>query len=59
MDNPEHRKSIPKPVYIVDGSRTPFLKAKGKPGEFAAVDLALGCARPLLDRQPFSPEQLD
>ena len=59
MDNPEQRKSIPKPVYIVDGSRTPFLKAKGKPGEFAAVDLALGCARPLLARQPFSAEQLD
>ena len=59
MDNPEQRKSIPKPVYIVDGSRTPFLKAKGKPGEFSAVDLALGCARPLLARQPFSPDQLD
>ena len=59
MENPEQRKSIPKPVYIVDGSRTPFLKAKGKPGEFAAVDLALGCARPLLARQPFSPDQLD
>ena len=59
MGNPQHKKSIPKPVYIVDGSRTPFLKAKGKPGDFAAVDLALGCARPLLARQPFSPEQLD
>ena len=59
MDNPEQRKSLPKPVYIVDGSRTPFLKAKGKPGDFAAVDLALGCARPLLARQPFSAEQLD
>lgn len=59
MDNPALQKSIPKPVYIVDGSRTPFLKAKGKPGEFAAVDLALGCARPLLARQPFSADQLD
>ena len=59
MDSPEQRKSLPKPVYIVDGSRTPFLKAKGKPGDFAAVDLALGCARPLLARQPFSAEQLD
>lgn len=59
MDNPTLNKSIPKPVYIVDGSRTPFLKAKGKPGEFAAVDLALGCARPLLARQPFSADQLD
>lgn len=59
MDKPEQNKSIPKPVYIVDGSRTPFLKAKGKPGEFAAVDLALGCAKPLLARQPFSAEELD
>jgi acetyl-CoA C-acetyltransferase len=59
MDNPVLRKSIPKPVYIVDGSRTPFLKAKGKPGEFAAVDLALGCSRSLLARQPFTAEQLD
>ena len=33
-------------VFIVDGSRTPFLKAKGKPGPFAAAELALGCARP-------------
>lgn len=59
MDKPEQNKSIPKPVYIVDGSRTPFLKAKGKPGEFAAVDLALGCAKPLLARQPFSAKELD
>lgn len=59
MDKPEDKISLPNPVYIVDGSRTPFLKAKGKPGNFAAVDLALGCARPLLARQPFSAEQLD
>lgn len=52
-------QNFPKPVYIVDGSRTPFLKARGKPGPFAAIDLALGCARPLLARQPFSPEELD
>lgn len=59
MDNPKLNKSLPKPVYIVDGSRTPFLKAKGKPGQFAAVDLALGCARPLLARQKFDASQLD
>lgn len=59
MDNPELNKSIPQPVYIVDGSRTPFLKAKGKPGNFAAVDLALGCARPLLARQTFDAKQID
>ncbi|MDQ1363021.1 MAG: acetyl-CoA C-acetyltransferase [Pseudomonadota bacterium] len=37
-------------VFIVDGSRTPFLKARGKPGAFSASDLAMGAARPLLLR---------
>ncbi|MCU7796175.1 MAG: acetyl-CoA C-acetyltransferase [Candidatus Thiodiazotropha sp. (ex Myrtea spinifera)] len=46
-------------VYVVDGSRTPFLKALGKPGDFRASDLAVGAGRPLLLRQPFGPEQLD
>ena len=48
-----------RPVYIVDGSRTPFLKAKGKPGPFKAADLAVGCTRPLLARQPFEPDKFD
>ncbi len=47
------------PVYIVDGLRTPFLKAKGGPGPFAAADLAIGAGRALLARQPFEPSQLD
>lgn len=47
-----------RPVYIVDGSRTPFLKA-GAPGPFAAADLALQAGRPLLSRQPFEANQLD
>ncbi len=46
-------------VYIIDGSRTPFLKAQGRPGPFQASDLALACAKPLLLRQPFDPEELD
>ena len=46
-------------VYIVDGSRTPQLKAKGKPGPFSAASLALSCSRPLLARQPFEPSDLD
>jgi acetyl-CoA C-acetyltransferase len=46
-------------VYVVDGSRTPFLKVQGKPGPFHASDLALAAGRPLLLRQPFAPEQLD
>ena len=45
-------------VYIVDGSRTPFVKAAGKPNPSAAVDLAVACAKPLLARQPFEPSDL-
>lgn len=46
-------------VYIVDGARTPQLKARGKQGPFAAADLALGCAKPLLARQTFLPTAID
>ena len=46
-------------VYIVDGARTPFLKAKGKTGPFSASDLAVNAARELLDRQPFSPKEIN
>ncbi len=40
-----------RPVFIVDGARTPFLKVRGKPGPFSPVDLAVQCGRPLLQRQ--------
>ncbi len=46
-------------VYIIDGARTPQLKARGKPGPFPAADLAVGCARPLLARQAFAPTDID
>ena len=48
-----------RPVYIVDGARTPFLKARGRPGPFSASDLAVAAGRALLARQPIAPEQLD
>src|SRR3954465_6814168 len=48
-----------RPVYITDGSRTPFIKARGKPGPFTPVDLAVQCGRPLLLRQPFAPDAFD
>lgn len=48
-----------RPVYIVDGSRTPFLKAQGGPGPFTPVDLAVQAGRPLLARQPFAPTAFD
>ncbi len=46
-------------VYLVDGARTPFLKARGKPGAFHASDLAVAAGRALLIRQPFAASQLD
>jgi acetyl-CoA C-acetyltransferase len=45
-------------VYVVDGCRTPFLKAKGL-GAFTASDLAVAAGKPLLNRQPFSATDLD
>jgi acetyl-CoA C-acetyltransferase len=48
-----------KPVCIVDGARTPFLKARNRPGPFTASDLAVAAGRALLVRQPFAPDELD
>src|SRR5690606_9911910 len=47
------------PVYIVDGARSPFLKARNAPGPFSASDLAVQTGRELLLRQPFNPTDLD
>jgi acetyl-CoA C-acetyltransferase len=46
-------------VYIVDGSRSPFLKARGIPGPFTASDLAVNSGRQLLARQSFAPQEFD
>lgn len=48
-----------KPIYIIDGARTPFLKAQKGPGPFAASDLATQAGRALLLRQSFEPSDLD
>ncbi len=48
-----------RPVYIIDGARTPFLKAKNRPGPFSAGDLATQAGRALLVRQKFAPADLD
>ena len=48
-----------KPVYVVDGARTPFLKARGQRGAFSAADLAVSAGRDLLSRLPFSPKLID
>jgi acetyl-CoA C-acetyltransferase len=46
-------------IYIIDGARTPFLKARNRPGPFAASDLATAAGRALLTRAPFEPGDLD
>ena len=48
-----------RPVFVVDGSRTPYIKARGKPGPFSASDLAVAAGRPLLARQPFAASDFD
>ncbi|MGE5471021.1 MAG: acetyl-CoA C-acetyltransferase [Bacteroidota bacterium] len=48
-----------KSIYVVDGARSPFLKAQKGPGLFAASDLATQAGRALLLRQPFLPSDLD
>lgn len=45
-------------VYVVDGNRTPFLKAKGV-GPFSGSDLAVAAGAALLNRQPFAPSEID
>jgi acetyl-CoA C-acetyltransferase len=46
-------------VHVIDGARTPFLKARGRLGPFSGSDLAVGCGRALLARQKFSPTDFD
>src|SRR5436309_12798956 len=47
------------PIFVLDGARTPFLKARNRPGPFSASDLAVQAGRALLKRMPFSPAELD
>jgi acetyl-CoA C-acetyltransferase len=49
---------LAKPIYVIDGARTPFLKAKNRPGPFSAGDLATQAGRVLLTRQNFAPQDL-
>ena len=46
-------------VYVVDGARTPFLRAQSRLGPFTGSDLAVNAGRPLLLRQPFGAEAFD
>ena len=46
-------------VHVVDGARTPFLKAKTGLGPFTGADLAVHAGRTLLMRQPFPADAFD
>lgn len=48
-----------KPVYIVDGLRSPILKARGRPGLFTASNLAVAVSRSLLNRHSQLAEAID
>ena len=49
----------PRNVFVIDGARTPYIRALGIPGPFTASDLAVQSGRALLLRQPFTPDSLD
>lgn len=53
------KNNLQRDVYIVDGARTPFLKARGKPGKLSASDLAINVGRELLARQPIQASDID
>lgn len=46
-------------VYIVDGLRTPYLRALGKPNPLSASDLAVQASRALLLKQGIAAKLLD
>lgn len=52
----EKRKTA---VYVVDGSRTPFMKMRLTPGSWSAGELAVQTGKELLLRQNFSRELID
>lgn len=51
--------ALREPIYVVDGARTPFLKAKSAPGPFSASDLAVAAGRAVLARVPVAATDLD
>lgn len=48
-----------RPIYVVAGNRTPFLKARNKPGSFTASDLAVQACRTLLTHLPCSLDEIE
>lgn len=57
-ESPIESKTLLRPVYIIDGARTPFLKARGVRSPFSASDLAVQCGRALLSKHSFNPTEI-
>ena len=55
----KNKQNYQRDVFIVDGNRSPNLKARGKTGPFSASDMAVMTGRELLARQPFEPTDLN
>ena len=47
------------PVYVIDGLRSPILKARGRPGLFTASDMSVAVGRTLLNRHPDTANNID
>lgn len=50
---------LAKPVYLIDGARTPILKARGQAGPFASADLATLAGRHLLMKTGIDLSEID
>ena len=48
-----------KDVYVIDGLRSPILKARGRPGPFTASDMAVAIGRTILNRQHGCSQNID
>ncbi|HFD12967.1 MAG TPA: acetyl-CoA C-acetyltransferase [Crenotrichaceae bacterium] len=59
MKKSQHISMQGKIVYVVDGSRTPYLKATKPTLAFKAAELAVQAGQALLSRQPFAADTLD
>ena len=54
-----NKPSYERPVYVVDGARSPFLKARLGPGPLRASDLTVQVGQALLARHPAVLAALD
>ena len=59
LDRPTSSQAPLSSVFVVDGARTPFLKAGTRPGPFSAADLAVAAGRDLLQRLNLSKDLIN